>query len=277
MMHITSLTNPRVKHVVALKDKRQRDEDNLMLIEGFDPLSFALDCGVKPATVFLCSALHKPAHTPGAHAELLARLRSAGVEIIEATRPVFEKMAYRDGPDGWLAIAPRPDFSLQRIARASGRASLLLVVEGVEKPGNLGAMLRTCDAAGVDAFIFCDPKADLTNPNVVRASQGALFSVSVAQCSSAEVIAWLRQNNIKIVATTPNPVRGEMPLPYTRFDFTQSCAIVMGEEKYGLTPVWLDEADTAVRIPMVGRINSLNVATSAALMIYEAVKQRGIL
>jgi TrmH family RNA methyltransferase len=112
---------------------------------------------------------------------------------------------------------------------------------------------------------------------VVRASQGTLFSVPVAQCSSAEAIAWLRQNNIKIVATTPNPIHGEMPLKYTEFDFTQPCAIVMGEEKYGLTQTWLNGADVAVRIAMVGRINSLNVATSAALMIYEAVKQRGIL
>lgn len=277
-MQITSLTNPRVKHVVALKDKRQRDEDNLMLIEGFDPLSLALECNVKPATIFICPELHKPAHTKNAHAEMLEKVRAAGAEIIETTRPVFEKMSYRDGPDGWLAISPRPDFSLRRLSQLpSTNYRLLLVAEAVEKPGNLGAMLRTCDAAGVDAFIFCDPKADLANPNVVRASQGTLFSVPVAQCSSAEAIAWLRGNHIKIVATTPNPIHGQMPLSYTQFDFTQPCAIVMGEEKYGLTPTWLDGADEAVRIPMVGRINSLNVATSAALIIYEAVKQRGIL
>ena len=275
-MQITSLTNPRVKHVVALKDKRQRDEDNLMLIEGFDPLSLALDCNVTPATVFICPELNKPAHTKNAHAELLVKVRDASVEVIETTRPVFEKMAYRDGPDGWLAVAHRPDFSLRRITQLPiTNHHLLLVAEAVEKPGNLGAMLRTCDAAGVDAFIFCDPKADLTNPNVVRASQGTLFSVPVAQCSSADAIAWLRKNNIKIVATTPNPIRGEMPLSYTQFDFTQPCAIVMGEEKYGLTQTWMNGADVAVRIPMVGRINSLNVATSAALMIYEAIKQRG--
>ncbi len=208
------------------------------------------------------------------------KVRGAGAEVIETTRPVFEKMAYRDGPDGWLAVVKRPSFDLAAGTRSIAslqHAPLILVAEAVEKPGNLGAMLRTCDAAGVDAFIFCDPKADLTNPNVVRASQGTLFSVPVAQCSSAEAIAWLRMNNIKIVATTPNPIRGQLPLPYTQFDFTQPCAIVMGEEKYGLTQTWLDGADVAVRIPMAGRINSLNVATSAALMIYEAVKQRGIL
>ncbi len=279
-MRITSLTNPRVKHVVALRDKRHRDEDGLMLVEGFDPLSLALDCGVRPQTVFVCPDLFKPAHSPNAHANLQWRVRDTGAELIETTRPVFEKMAYRDGPDGWLAVVERPAFTLHALG-ASGRtplqtAPLILVAEAVEKPGNLGAMLRTCDAAGVDAFLFCDPRADLTNPNVVRASQGALFSVPLAQCTSAEAIAWLRERGVRIVATTPNPVRGRLPMSYTQFDLTQPCAIVVGEEKYGLTQTWLDQADAAVRIPMFGRINSLNVATSAALMIYEAVKQRGL-
>lgn len=273
-MLITSLTNPRVKHVVALRDKRQRDEDGLMLIEGFDPLALALECGVRPEVVFICPELFKPAHAPDAHDQLLWRARDAGAEVIETTRTVFEKMAYRDGPDGWLAVAPRPDFSLSRLVGTRHGASLLLVAEAVEKPGNLGAMLRTCDAAGVDGFIFCDPVADLTNPNVVRASQGTLFSVPVAQCSSADAIAWLRERGIAIVATTPNAVRGALPQDYTTFNFTRACAIAVGEEKYGLTQAWLDQADTAVRIPMVGRINSLNVATSAALVIYEAVRQR---
>jgi TrmH family RNA methyltransferase len=279
-MRITSLTNPRVKHVVALNNKRQRDDDGLMLVEGHDPIALALDCGVVPVTVFTCDELYKPAHTPDAHALLLARLGASGTEIIETTQAVFEKMAYRDGPDGWLAVVKRPTFALFDAAarsRAPLLPALILIAEGVEKPGNLGAMLRTCDAAGVDAFIFCDPKADLTNPNVVRASQGTLFSMPVAQCTSAEAIAWLRQNHIASVATTPNPVRGQLPMDYTQFDFTQPCAIVVGEEKYGLTQTWLDQADAAVRIPMVGRINSLNVATSAALVIYEAVRQRGIL
>lgn len=279
-MLITSLTNPRVKHAVALNNKRQRDEDGLMLVEGFDPLALALQCGVLPATVFICPELYKPAHEPGAHAQLLTDVRVAGAEIIETTRPVFEKIAYRDGPDGWLAVVRRPSFDLeagmQHIASLQ-HAPLILVAEGVEKPGNLGAMLRTCDAAGVDAFIFCDPVADLTNPNVVRASQGTLFSMPIAQCTSAEAIAWLRAHAIKIVATTPNPVRGQLPTAFTTFDFTQPSAVIMGEEKYGLTPTWLEQADVAVRIPMVGRINSLNVATSAALVIYEAVRQRGIL
>jgi len=276
-MLITSLTNPRVKHVVALRDKRQRDEDGLMLVEGFDPLSLALDCGVRPQTVFICPDLFKPAHSPNAHDNLQWRVRDAGSEVIETTRPVFEKMAYRDGPDGWLAVVKRPDFSIARLNQSPipHPQPLYLVAEAVEKPGNLGAMLRTCDAAGVHAFLFCDPKADLTNPNVVRASQGALFSVPVAQCTSAEAMRWLRERGVTIVATTPNPVRGHLPTSYTEFDFTRPTAIAVGEEKYGLSKLWLDQADAAVRIPMFGRINSLNVATSAALVIYEAVRQGG--
>jgi len=274
-MLITSLANPRVKHVVALRDKRQRDEDGLMLVEGFDPLSLALDCGVRPHVVFICPDLFKPAHSPNAHDNLLRRVRDAGCEVVETTRPVFEKMAYRDGPDGWLAVAKQPDFSIERLnQRRLPHPQLLLVAEAVEKPGNLGAMLRTCDAAGVHAFLFCDPRADLTNPNVVRASQGALFSVPIAQCASAEAMHWLRERSVAIVATTPNPVRGHWPISYTEFDFTQPTAIAVGEEKYGLSKLWLDQADAAVRIPMFGRINSLNVATSAALVIYEAVRQR---
>lgn len=273
-MLITSLTNVRVKHVVALNDKKQRDADGLMLIEGHDPLAMALDCGWQVRTVFVCAELHKPAHSPDAHARLLQRVRAAGIEVLETTRPVFEKIAYRDGPDGWLAVAPRPRFALDALRLPQNRPPLLLVAERVEKPGNLGAMLRTCDAAGVDAFVTVDPVADLTNPNVVRASQGTLFSMQVAQTTSREMHAWLRARGIVAVATTPNDVAGKPPVSFTDFDFHRPCAILMGEEKYGLTEFWLKNADVAVRIPMFGRINSLNVATSAALVVYEAVRQR---
>jgi TrmH family RNA methyltransferase len=274
---ISSLANPKVKHVVALNDKRQRDTDGLMLIEGFDPLTMALDCGVLPRTIFFCRALYKPAHSPAAHALLLERVRGLGVELIETTQPVFEKMAYRDGPDGWLAVARPPTFDLSTLALPDNAGPvLLLVAERVEKPGNLGAMLRTCDAAGVHAFVTVDPIADLTNPNVVRASQGTLFSIPIAQTSGPDLKRWLGERGIAAVATTPNDVNDRPPLDYTAFNFKQPCAILMGEEKYGLSAFWLDNADAAVKIPMRGRINSLNVATSAALVVYEALKQRGV-
>jgi TrmH family RNA methyltransferase len=277
-MLITSLANPRVKHVVDLNDKRRRDADGLMLIEGFDPLSMALDCGVSVRTVFFCPTLYKPAHDSNGHDNLLKRIRTTGIELIETSRPVFEKMAYRDGPDGFLAVADKPSFGLHALealdTASPTRAPLLVIAERVEKPGNLGAMLRTCDAASVSAFICVDPIADLTNPNVVRASQGALFALPVAQTDNGSMLAWLRANGVHSVATTPNEVNGRPPLDYTAFDYAQPCAILMGEEKYGLSDFWLKNADAAVRIPMSGRINSLNVATSAALVIYEAVRQR---
>ena len=275
-MFISSLTNPRVKHVVALRDKKsQREADGLMLVEGFEEVSLALASGIRPVTLFYCPALFRK----GDDTTLVELIKNTGAELIETTLPVFDKMAYRDGPDGWLIVVAKPDFKLVQLPIANCQLPLLVVAEAVEKPGNFGAMLRTCDAAGVDAFISCGPAAravaDLSNPNVVRSSVGTYFSVPIAEASNDETLAWLRQNNIKIVATTPNPAPdGTLPMDYTAADLTQPIAILVGTEKFGLSEFWLKHADLRVRIPMLGRVNSLNVATSAALVIYEAVKQR---
>jgi RNA methyltransferase, TrmH family len=274
MFKITSLTNPRVKHIVALRDKKsQREADGLMLVEGFEEVSLALASGIKPQTLLYCPALFRK----GDDATLVELIKNTSAELIEVTLPVFDKMAYRDGPDGWLIVVAKPSFKLEglQVGRLVERAALLVVAEAVEKPGNFGAMLRTCDAAGVDAFISCDPVADLSNPNVVRSSVGTYFSVPITEASNAETLAWLRQHAIKIVATTPNPAAdGTLPMEYTAADLTQPVAILVGTEKFGLSEFWLSNADLRVRIPMLGRVNSLNVATSAALVIYEAVKQR---
>lgn len=277
-MIITSLTNPRVKHVVALNDRKQREQDGLMLVEGYDPLGMALHSGVAPKTLFICPVMMKV--SDGHYRALRAACLAAGAEVIEVSEPVFAKMAYRDGPDGWLGVFAKPRYDLASLparwdgARAGKTAPLILVAEHVEKPGNLGAMLRTCDAAGVTAFISCDPLADLGNPNVVRASQGALFSVPIAEGTSQEVMGWLRARGIRMLATTPNPINGKEPAYYTDADLTQPVAIVVGEEKHGLSDFWLKQADAPIKIPMTGKINSLNVSISAALCVYEAVKQR---
>ena len=275
-MFISSLTNPRIKHTVALRDKKsQREADGLMLVEGFEEVSLALASNIKPKTLFYCPTLFRKSDD----AALVNAIRATGAELIEVTLPVFDKMAYRDGPDGWLIVVAKPDFSLDLVETRHGASlqarSLIVVAEAVEKPGNFGAMLRTCDAAGVDAFISCDPIADLSNPNVVRSSVGTYFRVPIAEASNDETLAWLRQHHIAIVATTPNPAPdGTLPMDYTQADLTQPVAILVGTEKFGLSDFWLNNADLRVRIPMLGRVNSLNVATSAALVIYEAVKQR---
>jgi len=280
-MLITSLTNPRVKQVVTLRDKKsEREQSGLMLIEGFEELSLALECNVRPRTLFYCPEIFRK----GTDEQLKQTITATGAELIECTRPVFEKIAYRDGPDGWLAVVDRPSFTLANLETRlttspphplTPSSPLLVVAEAVEKPGNFGAMLRTCDAAGVTGFISCDPIADLTNPNIVRASVGTLFSVPVAEASNEDTLNWLRRHHIKVVATTPNPgPDGSLPQDFTETDLAQPVAILVGTEKYGLSDFWLNQADLRVRIPMLGRVNSLNVATSAALLIYEAGKQR---
>ncbi|MCC7358164.1 MAG: RNA methyltransferase [Anaerolineales bacterium] len=259
---ITSLQNPRVKAVVRLRDRRHRDREGQMLVEGHDELRLALAGGVRPLTLFHC-----PAFTRAADAELLTRVAALGAEIVEVAPPVFEKMAYRDNPDGWLAVAPVVGHTLDGLRL--GDRPLLLAVEAVEKPGNLGALLRTADAAGVTAVIVCDPATDAHNPNVVRSSRGTLFTVPVVAASTADTLTWLRAHGIAIVAATPAAARD-----YTAADLSGPVAIAVGAEDTGLTAAWLGQADLAVRIPMVGQVNSLNVSAAAALLVYEAVRQR---
>lgn len=258
---ITSLQNPRIKHVVRLRQRRHRDAEGVMVIEGADELALALAAGVQPITIFHCPVLTR--------STLLTPPLTPPTEVIEVSRAVFEKLAYRENPDGWLAIAPALQRTLDDLKGAISRSSLLLVVERVEKPGNLGAMLRTADAAGVDALIVCDLATDLGNPNVVRASRGALFTVPVAQAASTETLNWLKALNVRIVAATPSA-----SVNYTDVDLRGPVAIAVGAEDAGLSDEWLRRADAQVRIPMAGKVNSLNVSASAAMLLYEAVRQR---
>lgn len=260
-MRISSAQNPRVKAVANLHKRRQRDAEGLMLIEGSAELTLALAAGVQPRTVLVCPELQRQ---PQPHPSLQFPPET---ELIEVTRPVFEKLAYRENPDGWLAVAPAPRRPLADLPLR--QPPLVLVAEAVEKPGNLGAMLRTADAAGVDALIVCDPTTDLANPNVVRASRGALFTVPVAQAETTEALMWLKALKIGVVAATP-----QASLRYTEADLRGPVALVVGAEATGLSAEWLAAADLRVRIPMVGKVNSLNVATAAALLVYEAVRQR---
>jgi TrmH family RNA methyltransferase len=260
---LTSLSNPRVKQLVGLRRRRQRDQLGLMLVEGFAELSLALSAGVVPVTLYVCPELVRDP----ADLATVDKIEALGSEIVQVSAKVFEKVAYRESPDGWLAVVHTVPTDLA--ALRVGAAPLTLVCESVEKPGNLGAMLRTADAVGVDAVVAARPITDWGNPNIVRASKGTVFSVPVAAADSADVLAWTRRLGMRVVATTP-----DTDTVFTDVDLTGPVAVAVGSEKHGLTDDWLSSADVRVRIPMVGRANSLNVATSAAVILYEAMRQR---
>jgi RNA methyltransferase, TrmH family len=260
-MDIISLQNPRVKYLVKLRDdKGQRRKDGLMLVEGYDEIQLALSAGHKPQTL-----LSSP--------EILTRqISGIAAETLTVSRAVFEKISYRDNPDGWLAIFPIPQPSFESLESESSMSKLPLVIvaESIEKPGNLGAILRTADAAHVDVLLLCDPRVDLWNPNVVRASRGAVFSVPVLECDNASALEWLRMKRTRILAATPSASRS-----YSDVDMRTPIAIAVGTEDKGLTDFWMQNADVKVKIPMLGKVNSLNVSVSTALIVYEALRQRG--
>ncbi len=261
---ISSLQNPRIKHVVKLRDRRYRDQHQQFIIEGYRELLRALDNGYPVSELYACPDFFIGSNEP----ELLARFQQSGTEIYETTPAVFRKMAYRDRPEGLLGVAPQRHLALSGLTLRP--APLLLVAEAIEKPGNLGTILRSADATGVDALILCDQCTDLFNANVVRASTGMLFTVPVGEAGSDATLAWLREHGINVLAATPHA-----DACYTDIDMTVPLAIVVGTEQYGLSEHWLAAADLQVRIPMLGKADSLNVATATTLLLYEAMRQRG--
>ena len=262
-LSISSLSNPRVKNVVRLRQRSHRDELSLMIIEGYREIKRALDNKHFLIELFVCRDLFQ-----GENEEtLVQRCRDAKAEILECAAPVFSKMAYRDRPEGLLAVAPQVKRPLDTVRLPAN--ALLVVAESIEKPGNLGTILRSADATGVHAVIVCDRCTDINNPNVVRASIGTLFSLPVVETSSADALAWLTQRKIQIVAATPHAEK-----LYTQADFRKTTAIVLGTEQYGLSPTWMEQAHEKVRIPMLGQSDSLNVASAATILLYEAVRQR---
>lgn len=256
-MDITSLQNSRVKHLVRLRDdKKTRSADGLMLVEGFDEIQLARAAGHTPQTLLFAPPL--ASRSPA----------DSSVETLTVSRAVFEKISYRENPDGWLAVFPIPQTKLEDLKLSAN--PLVIVAESIEKPGNLGAILRTADAAGVDALLVCDARADVWNPNVVRASRGAVFSVPTVACANVEALKWLNGGAMRIVAASPSA--DEI---YSDVDLTCPVAIVVGTEDEGLSNFWMANADVKVKIPMAGKVNSLNVSVSTALIVYEAVRQRG--
>jgi len=261
---ITSLQNPRLKELVRLRDRRPRDEAGVFLVEGYREIRRAMEKGVALAELYFASDWFLGENEPG----LIAQAEAAGARLFELSKDAFAKVAYRERPDGLLAVVAQWKRTLPELALPDD--PFLLVVEAIEKPGNLGTILRSADAAGCDGVIVCDPVTDLFNPNVVRASTGVLFSVPCVVEEGPRVHAWLRGQGIRMIATTPAAAT-----LYTEARLTGPLAIIMGSEQYGLSDFWLKGADLPVRIPMAGQADSLNVAMAALIALFEAVRQRG--
>jgi len=241
---ITSVQNARVKHVVALQQKSSlRREEGLFVVEGQREIEHCVACGYEVVELYKKD------------------------ENVNAT--VYEKMAYRGSTEGVIAVVKCKEHTLKDLRLKEN--PLIVVLESVEKPGNLGAILRTAEAAGVDAVIVCDPLTDVYNPNVIRASIGGVFCVPTAVCSSEECIAFLKAYQTQILTA-----QLQDSYEYYDYDMRQATAIVMGTESTGLSQQWREAADAHIRIPMLGRLDSLNVSVSAAILIYEAVRQRNI-
>ncbi|MBM3694517.1 MAG: RNA methyltransferase [Actinobacteria bacterium] len=260
---ITSTSNPRLKGLVRLRERRERDRRGLFLIEGYREIQRAVAGGVALTEVWCCPALYLGKNEPG----LVAAARARDAEIVEAAEAPFRKASYRDRPEGLLAVARQFPTRLDDLDLPPD--PLLLVVEGIEKPGNLGTMMRTAQAAAAAALIVCDPTTDPFNPNVVRASLGTLFSLPLAVADTPSAIAWLQDQGIRTAATTPSAAD-----PYWDADLTGSVALVVGSEQYGLSTAWLENATQRLLIPMPGTVDSLNAAMAAGIVLFEAVRQR---
>lgn len=259
---ISSVQNPRVKAAAALHGRRERRQEGLMLVEGYHELSLAWQAGMRLRSLFFCEELMKPDER-----SLLSSMVTTGVECIEVSVPVLEKIAYREHPDAWLGVAEIPQNVLSSFTLPQN--PLVVVVEGVEKPGNLGAILRSADAVGASLVLVCDGKTDAWNPNVVRASKGSIFSVPVVETTSVEAVAWLREHGFSVFAATPSAQK-----LHWEVNLCGAVGIAVGAEKEGLTQSWMSPPHVNIKLPMHGHVNSLNVAQAFTAVAYEAIRQR---
>jgi len=263
---VTSGANPKVKTLLSLQEKpRSRKESGLFVVEGRRELGHCLDAGYVPEAVFWCPDIVPPK----AWDDMAYKAGKVNKDFlaVEVSPAVYDKIAYRGGAEGVIAEVRAKELTLAELALPDD--PLVMVLESVEKPGNLGAALRSADAAGVDAVLVCDPQTDLWNPNLIRASIGAIFSVPTVATTSEEAIMWLKRNGLQILTA-----QLQDSLPYYDTPMTSGTAIVMGTEATGLSGQWRRAADRHILIPMLGKLDSLNVSTSAAILLYEAVRQR---
>jgi len=260
---ITSLQNPKIKAALKLWKRSERDASDTFLVEGYRELSRAHHAELKIETLFICRDLFLGSNEE----KLIQEIASRGALILPCSSAVFQKLSYRDRPDGLIAVAKQLHLSLESLKPS--KVPFYVVAEGIEKPGNLGTILRSSDAVGVDAVIVCDKCTDIHNPNVVRASVGTLFTLPVVEAEGEATFDWLKKQGMIIVAATPAAER-----EYTQIDLTQPVALAVGTEQYGLSKRWMEGADMQVKIPMLGVADSLNVAMATTLLLYEVIRQR---
>lgn len=258
MVKIISLQNVLIKKIQALRESRERKEQRMTVIDGAREIKRAIEAGITIDKVF---------YIRGQQDQLLKQLRLKKIETIELSDKAMEKLTYGERHEGIIALAKTPILSLKDLKLS--HQPLVVVLESLEKPGNLGAILRTCDGVGVDAVLVCDPKTDIYNPNVIRSSTGIIFSLPVVCTTAEEIYSFLKSKKIKICASSP-----KAPKMYTQAVLQGPWALVLGSEDQGLSDFWLLAADMTVKIPMKGHADSLNVSISAAIILYEALRQR---
>ncbi len=258
---ITSAQNPKIKDLLSLQEKsKERRRKGLFVVEGRRELLHCMEAGYEPHTIFVCHEILSRTDFD----EIASRCTC---NFIEIPQHLYDKVAYRGGTEGVIAEMHCKEMSLEALKMKEN--PLVVVLESVEKPGNLGAVLRSADAAGADAVIVCDPLTDMYNPNLIRSSIGAIFTVPVAVASSEETIKWLKDNGIRIYTAQLQDSEW-----YYDTDMRGGTAVIMGTEATGLTDAWRKAADAHIKIPMLGRLDSLNVSVSAAILLFEAVRQR---
>jgi RNA methyltransferase, TrmH family len=269
IVQISSFQNDKIKKIIKLRNKNKRDKYKLFLIEGYKEILLAFNSNIDFESLFFC----KNYFLKDNENRLIDKIRKKQAAIYECSDEVFEKISYRDRPDGLLAIAKQFDLSfneskIQKAIKDKTKA-FIVVLESIEKPGNLGTILRTCDAANADCIIIAETRTDIFNPNVVRASIGTLFTVPIFISDSRTIIDFLRKNKIEIISATP-----KSDINYTKIDFKGSVAIAFGTEQVGLSDIWFKDSDKLIKIPMLGKIDSLNVAQSTTILLYETIRQR---
>ncbi len=260
---ISSTQNPRIKQLVQLKEKsRERKKVGLFLIEGKRELSLAIKGGYTIETLLFYTDLFSESEAKS--------MSKYGIEIIEISKDVFQKLAHRDTTEGVIAVVKSKLHTLDAL-KLSSKNPLILVAEAPEKPGNIGALLRTADAGNIDAVIIANPKSDLYNPNIIRSSVGCVFTNEIAIATTDEAISFLKQLNFNIFSAILQDSE-----PYHTQDYTLPTAIVLGTEAIGLTQAWRDASTKNIHIPMQGQIDSMNVSVAGGILIFEAIRQRRI-